>query len=109
MKPHKVHYCFYCEEEMQKPKITTDHIIPRMLGGTNHDKNKVKCCLGCNSLKANYMPSHLAELIQWFFIPRAEHPDRVAQLRKIYLKCIDLEINHIPTHKHLMIKKPFTI
>lgn len=92
-----------------KKRKTTDHIIPRFLGGTNHDKNKVKCCEGCNTLKTNYLPSHLAELIQMFFIPRAETPERVTYLRKVYLKCVDLEINYIPKHKGLMIKKPFSL
>jgi hypothetical protein len=80
-----------------------------MLGGTNHEKNKVKCCRECNLLKANYLPSHLAQLIEWFFIPRAETPERVSYLRSIYLKCIDLEVNHIPRYKHNMIKKPFNV
>lgn len=100
--------CFYCDEIMIKK--TTDHIIPRMLGGTNHEKNKCKCCLECNSLKANYLPKHLAELILQFFIPRAEsNQARIDKLRKIYLKCIDLEFNHIPKFKEYMIRKPFQL
>lgn len=106
-KPTKQLICFYCDQEMTKLKTTKDHIIPRMLGGTNHDKNKVKCCRDCNSLKANYLPSHLAQLIEWFYIPRAENPEKIVYLRRIYLKCIDLEVNHIPKYKHNMIKKPF--
>ena len=99
--------CFYCDEPLLKEKTTTDHIIPKWLGGTNHPKNKVKCCLRCNSTKANFMPQHFAELIEWFFIPRSKNNEDKIYYRKVYLKCIDLQINHIPKYKNLMIKHPF--
>lgn len=103
-KKTKTLICFYCDGEMIK--ATKDHIIPRMLGGSNHEKNKVKCHVECNSIKANYLPKHLAEIIQEYHIPRATTEERKIWLQKIYLKCIDLEINHIPKYKDLMIKKP---
>jgi 5-methylcytosine-specific restriction endonuclease McrA len=99
--------CFYCEEPIFKRTDTKDHIIPKMLGGTNHETNKVKCCLYCNRLKANYLPRHFMDIIEMFLIPKEEIPELKTRLRKIYLKCLDLEINHIPKHKELMIKKPF--
>lgn len=101
--------CYYCDKMMFVKGKTKDHIIPRMLGGTNHDKNKVKACVECNSLKANFMPGHLAQLIEWFYIPRAKDEEQKQYLRRIFLKCIDLEMNHIPKHKNLMIKKPFNL
>ena len=99
--------CFYCDEVVFRSINTKDHIIPKMLGGTNHEHNKVKCCLYCNRLKANFIPRHFAELIELFYIPREEVPELKVRLRRIYLKCLDIEINHIPKYKEFMIKKPF--
>jgi 5-methylcytosine-specific restriction endonuclease McrA len=109
MKPCKVETCFYCDKIIFRKTTTKDHIIPKMLGGTNHPTNIVKACLKCNSLKTNFMPRHLAELIEWFFIPRAKDEEEISYFRKIFLKCIDIDINHIPKYKKLMIKPPFKL
>lgn len=51
------HRCAYCGVEMvpfshgvyNPPEAATvDHIIPRWLGGTNHYRNLVAACHGCN-------------------------------------------------------------
>ncbi len=103
--------CFYCDDPMKigVNNKTVDHIVPKWLGGTNHEKNKVKCCYKCNTMKANMLPKHWAEIIEWFLIPRTKRPEDKDRLRKIHLKCVDLEMNHIPKHKNLMVKKPFAI
>jgi len=56
--------CAYCGCELRKkmPGVgkylhkhlhTKDHVIPRSRGGTNHHKNLVDACMGCNSRKSN--------------------------------------------------------
>jgi len=52
--------CAYCGCELRKKMRgvgkhlhTKDHVIPRSRGGTNHHKNLVDACLGCNSRKSN--------------------------------------------------------
>lgn len=103
--------CFYCDQMLfyKKLNTTTDHVIPKMLGGTNHVKNKVRACLKCNALKANYLPKHLSELLEWFYIPREQNQEKKEYFRKVFLKCVDLEMNHIPKYKNVMIKNPFNL
>lgn len=105
----KTHNCFYCDKIMSARSKTKDHIIPRMMGGTNHHTNKVKSCLLCNRIKANFMPTHLTEIIEWFYIPRAKDEEERVYLHKIRLRCVDLTMNHIPKYKHLMIKPPHNL
>lgn len=40
------HACVYCGGG---DKLTLDHIVPRVCGGTNEATNLVTACLGCNS------------------------------------------------------------
>lgn len=56
--------CHYCGVETFPPgskeasrdksrMCTADHKMPRGLGGKNDKYNKVRCCAGCNVMKAN--------------------------------------------------------
>ncbi len=47
--------CQYCGTK--DGKMTVDHIIPRSRGGKNSFDNTICCCLSCNSIKANKLPS----------------------------------------------------
>ena len=54
-------FCFYCEHELLDPRKgsfplsqwwpTLDHLMPRVLGGTNRSENLVLSCRQCNGLK----------------------------------------------------------
>jgi 5-methylcytosine-specific restriction endonuclease McrA len=50
--------CYYCglknwpTRSLRQQQITIDHILPRILGGTDEMDNLVPCCRECNSAKA---------------------------------------------------------
>lgn len=45
--------CHYCDA----PATTSDHIVPRALGGADAQYNRVPSCLPCNQAKADRMPT----------------------------------------------------
>lgn len=47
--------CHYCGKKVQP--ITSDHIVPRALYGSNAPWNRVPACLPCNQLKADSWPT----------------------------------------------------
>ncbi len=47
--------CQYCG--VRKPVMTTDHVIPKALGGTDSWENLVCACPECNAKKGNRTPS----------------------------------------------------
>lgn len=49
---------FFCSSDITNGQLTTDHILPRRLGGTNHLKNLQVMCYGCNVNKQQlYQPN----------------------------------------------------
>lgn len=47
-------FCCYCGRRINYPlKRTTEHIIPKSKGGSDHPKNKRKCCNDCNTWRGN--------------------------------------------------------
>lgn len=46
--------CFYCGEKA----TSTDHLIPRHLGGSHNQKNLVPACFQCNQDKGNRLPTN---------------------------------------------------
>lgn len=47
-------YCCYCRRAIVPPlKKTTEHIIPKSKGGSNHIANKRRCCDQCNAWRGN--------------------------------------------------------
>jgi 5-methylcytosine-specific restriction endonuclease McrA len=48
--------CQYCHEKIRLDQASRDHVIPRAIGGTNHDINLVLSCIPCNNLKDKYYP-----------------------------------------------------
>lgn len=53
--------CYYCNRKTRKNGgLTKDHIIPKILGGSNYSPNVVYCCYNCNQFKGNKMPQ------KWF-------------------------------------------
>lgn len=97
----KIKHCYYCEYPIPHKLATKDHIIPLSLFGTNHPANKVICCIHCNRLKTNYLPSHLAEILEYMFIPNAIDEKIRARYEKIAENCRLLE-HHIEQNIHLM-------
>lgn len=49
------HTCQYCGA--RKPVMTTDHVIPKALGGTDTWENLVCACPECNARKGNRTPA----------------------------------------------------
>ncbi|MEO0069525.1 MAG: HNH endonuclease [candidate division WOR-3 bacterium] len=47
--------CQYCG--VRKPVMTTDHVIPKALGGTDSWENMVCACSECNARKENRTPA----------------------------------------------------
>lgn len=47
--------CAYCTQ----PAKTVDHVVPKLRGGTNHQRNLVTACFDCNSLKSGFLPKEL--------------------------------------------------
>ena len=44
--------CLYCGDTVEKgARLTVDHIVPSVDGGTNAADNLITCCLSCNSAK----------------------------------------------------------
>lgn len=63
-KRRRVKRCHWCERELTKrggQMATRDHVRPRSKGG----RYTVPCCLACNNLKGDMMPS------EWFDYMRA--------------------------------------
>lgn len=65
----KKEYCCYCGKWIVYPlRRTSEHIIPKSKGGSNHDKNKRPCCHRCNFWRGNkslqYWKSEIEELIR---------------------------------------------
>lgn len=42
-------WCPYCGEAEQK--LSVDHVVPVVKGGTNDISNLIPCCISCNTLK----------------------------------------------------------
>jgi hypothetical protein len=57
--------CFYCRSPLMVPasSFTTDHYLPRALGGSDKKWNKVASCRPCNEAKADALPWPLAVVI----------------------------------------------
>lgn len=49
------HTCQYCG--VRKPVMTTDHVIPKALGGTDSWENMVCACPECNASKEDRTPA----------------------------------------------------
>jgi len=49
--------CQYCNQKIQKSKITIDHVYPRRKGGKTTWENVVAACPDCNVRKADRTPS----------------------------------------------------
>lgn len=46
--------CYYCGRELHEGQATTDHVIPRVMGGTDDSSNLVPACLTCNTTKKDH-------------------------------------------------------
>ena len=45
--------CIYCETQLTRGNITTDHIVPISDGGNNAQINLLTCCKSCNGERGN--------------------------------------------------------
>lgn len=50
------HTCRYCGASAPNTRLTVDHVLPRVLGGTNDPTNLVTACVDCNSGKTSIHP-----------------------------------------------------
>lgn len=50
------HLCMYCGDELPRPLLTRDHVVPLSRGGRDVWENVVCACIGCNSRKGNRTP-----------------------------------------------------
>jgi 5-methylcytosine-specific restriction endonuclease McrA len=49
--------CQYCNQK--KPKMTVDHIIPKIYGGKDTWENLVCACMECNNKKGHHTPEQV--------------------------------------------------
>lgn len=61
--------CQYCG--IRKPVMTTDHVIPKALGGTDSWENLVCACPECNAKKGNRTPTEAKMTLR--HKPKAPH------------------------------------
>lgn len=47
--------CFYCGRNLHFGNATLDHVIPQCMGGSNHTRNVVASCGGCNVKKGDQL------------------------------------------------------
>lgn len=50
------HACRYCGSAAPDAKLTIDHVVPVVLGGTDDPSNLVTACIPCNSGKSSSSP-----------------------------------------------------
>lgn len=50
------HTCRYCGRSAPEVELTVDHVVPKVLGGTNRPENLVTACRDCNSGKSSSHP-----------------------------------------------------
>ena len=56
--------CGYCGVH-QKSGLTIDHIVPKSRGGKSDYSNTVPCCLRCNNIKDNRLPSEAGMTLKY--------------------------------------------
>jgi hypothetical protein len=87
------HRCFYCGRAAPEVKLTVDHVVPVVLGGTDDPKNLVTACIDCNSGKTSVQPDSAkveavaADAVRW-----SEAIRRVADLRAADRAVMDADI-----------------
>jgi hypothetical protein len=79
--------CHYCGVQMgnykdsSNRKRTTDHVIPRCLGGSDEPDNLAYCCSWCNGSKGGRTPDEWRESLRYLSLSlRAEHFDLLEEL-----------------------------
>lgn len=73
--------CLYCGTNLKDSPAsfrTIDHLIPRILGGSNHQANLATCCFACNRLKAD------RPLNRWY-------PEIMDQVKAQVIKPLDMK------------------
>jgi HNH endonuclease len=76
------HRCFYCGRAAPDVKLTVDHVVPVVLGGSDDPKNLVTACVDCNAGKTSVQPDPVkveavaADALRW-----SEAIRRVAEQR----------------------------
>jgi hypothetical protein len=84
------YHCMYCGKKItSKADLTTDHVIPRSLGGKTIYENMVACCRKCNERKDNKTPeqAHMRLLKKPFRPQMSKQMAKMAEeAREIMLK-----------------------
>lgn len=69
---------------------TVDHVMPRILGGSNARSNLVRCCYDCNQLKGGMHPKEWAivmrDIPEWWRLAKMKGP-RGTELAKAMREC----------------------
>jgi len=50
------HACRYCGASAPDARLTVDHVVPQVLGGTDEPANLVAACIDCNAGKSSINP-----------------------------------------------------
>jgi 5-methylcytosine-specific restriction endonuclease McrA len=64
--------CHYCGREVGARRLTLDHVVPLIRGGTSVRGNVVPACKDCNSAKQSLLPWEWDAYLDRFARPDAE-------------------------------------
>lgn len=76
--------CFYCGDRISDHSRTTDHIIPKSLGGILSNDNKVYCCRRCNQFKADTDPETFLGMTKFLVKEmNSQHEEKMAYYKRL--------------------------
>jgi hypothetical protein len=76
------HTCRYCGGQAPDVQLTVDHVIPRVLGGSDDPTNLVTACKDCNSGKSSVSPdSSIVADVDAAALLFAKAMERAAEIR----------------------------
>ncbi len=81
--------CCYCEQDLTMVGMTSEHIVPRSMGGTNLPKNLLCACGNCNGLRGSKTFFEFRHEVLYQRRKRLHLPKMVSMYDKI-LKNIDI-------------------
>lgn len=86
--------CRYCGAQAPDVKLTVDHVIPTVLGGSDDPSNLVTACQPCNAGKASTSPDeHIVADVDAATFLFAKAMERAATIRRNELGGVDAAID----------------
>lgn len=85
------HICAYCGAH-SKTGLTLDHVIPKSRGGKSDFSNVVPCCLKCNNIKDDRLPSEANMHLRYKIIVPTIHEYLQIQIKHLGLEATLKEI-----------------